>query len=59
MQRLYQDSMAIVRHFGRPSLFITFTTNPDWIEITGKFLTDENGCKPGVTGPTWLHGSFF
>jgi hypothetical protein len=43
MQRLYQDSMAIVRHFGRPSLFITFTTNPDWIEITREFLTDENG----------------
>jgi helitron helicase-like protein len=32
MQRLYQDSMAIVHHFGRPSLFITFTTNPDWEE---------------------------
>ena len=42
MQRLYQDSMAIVRHFGKPCLFITFTTNPDWIEITREFLTDEN-----------------
>ena len=29
MQQLYQDSMAIVRYFGRPSLFITFTTNPE------------------------------
>jgi Helitron helicase-like domain at N-terminus len=43
MQRLYQDSMAIVRHFGRPSLFITFTTNPDWEEITRELLTDEYG----------------
>ena len=30
MQQLFQDSMAIVRHFGRPTLFITFTANPKW-----------------------------
>ena len=34
MQQLYMDSMAIVRHFGKPFLFITFTANPAWIEIT-------------------------
>jgi len=28
MQQLFQDSMAIVRYFGKPSLFITFTANP-------------------------------
>ena len=28
MQQLYQDSMAIIRHFGKPALFITFTANP-------------------------------
>jgi hypothetical protein len=28
MQQLYQDSMAIVRHFGKPTFFITFTANP-------------------------------
>lgn len=28
MMQLYQNSMAIVRHFGRPSLFVTFTANP-------------------------------
>lgn len=33
MAKLYQDSMAIVRHFGKPTLFITFTANPRWIEI--------------------------
>ncbi len=34
MQQLYQDSMAIVRHFGKPTFFITFTANPKWPEIT-------------------------
>jgi hypothetical protein len=28
MQQLFQDSMAIVRHFGKPTFFITFTANP-------------------------------
>jgi hypothetical protein len=37
--------MAIVHHFGRPSLFITFTTNPDWDEITRELLTDEQGVR--------------
>lgn len=30
--------MAIVRQFGRPSLFITFTVNPKWDEITRELL---------------------
>ena len=30
--------MAIVRQFGRPSLFITFTANPKWDEITRELL---------------------
>ena len=34
----YQDSMAIVRQFGRPSFFITFTANPKWDEITRELL---------------------
>ena len=33
MQQLYQDSMAIARHFGKPTMFITFTANPRWTEI--------------------------
>ena len=33
MQKLFQDSMAIVRFFGKPDLFITFTANPHWKEI--------------------------
>jgi hypothetical protein len=34
MYQLYMDSMALVRHFTKPSLFITFTCNPEWQEIT-------------------------
>ena len=30
----YQDAMAICRFFGYPKLFITFTCNPRWIEIS-------------------------
>jgi len=30
----YQDAMAIARKHGGPSLFITFTCNPTWIEVT-------------------------
>ena len=32
--KLFQDSMAIVRFFGKPDLFITFIANPHWKEIT-------------------------
>jgi hypothetical protein len=40
-QQLYQDSMAIVQHFGKLSLFITFTANPNWPE--SQDLLQENG----------------
>ncbi|XP_054744530.1 uncharacterized protein LOC129248947 [Anastrepha obliqua] len=30
MNMHYQDAMAIVRKHGKPSLFITFTSNPKW-----------------------------
>jgi hypothetical protein len=29
MNQLYQDSMALVRKFGKPDLFITMTCNPN------------------------------
>jgi hypothetical protein len=35
MQQLYQDSMALVRKFGKPDLFITMTCNPNWKDISG------------------------
>lgn len=34
MHKLFQDSMTIVRFFGKPDLFITFIVNPNWSEIT-------------------------
>ena len=42
MAKLYQNSMAIVRNFGKPSLFITFTANPKWKEITDELFTGQN-----------------
>jgi len=38
MQKLYQDGIAIVRHYGKPSLFIMFTANPEWDEIVRELL---------------------
>jgi hypothetical protein len=40
MAQLYQDSMAIVRQYGKPDLFITITCNPKWEEIV-------SALKPG------------
>ena len=42
MSKLYQDPMAIVRKLGKPSLFITFTANPDLIEITRELLPGQS-----------------
>ena len=33
MMQNYQDAMAIVRRYGKPDLFITFTRNSNWPEI--------------------------
>lgn len=38
MIQLYQDSMAIVRYFGRLTLFLTFTANTRWEEIERELL---------------------
>jgi hypothetical protein len=40
----YQDGMAICRVFGSPNLFITFTCNPKWEEISDALL-----MEPGQT----------
>jgi hypothetical protein len=40
----YQDGMAICRVFGAPDLFITFTCNPKWDEISDALL-----MEPGQT----------
>ena len=33
--------MAIVWHYGKPDLFITFTCNPRWQEITDELLPQQ------------------
>ncbi|XP_055308584.1 uncharacterized protein LOC129572604, partial [Sitodiplosis mosellana] len=34
MHEYAQDGMTYIRKYGRPDLFITFTCNPNWTEIT-------------------------
>ena len=41
MHMLYQDAMAIVRKMAKPDLFITFTCNPNWIEIKRELLVGQ------------------
>ena len=41
----YQDAMAICRNYGNPDLFVTFTCNPKWPEIT-RALSIIPGQKP-------------
>jgi helitron helicase-like protein len=42
MQQLYQDSIALVRYFRKPDLFITFTANPNWDEITAQLRAGQS-----------------
>ena len=42
MKQLYQDAMAICRHYGRPDYFVTFTCNPKWDEITSEIPAGSN-----------------
>ncbi len=41
MAQCYQDAMAIVREYGKPDLFITFTCNPSWDEISEHLLPNQ------------------
>ncbi|GFS22312.1 hypothetical protein ElyMa_005105000 [Elysia marginata] len=40
----FQDAMAIVRYFGKPDIFITFTCNPKWPEIISALNPQEQAC---------------
>src|SRR6266540_6103868 len=44
MYQLYQDAMVIVSHFGKPDLFVTFTYNPKWPEVTRELLPNQNAA---------------
>ena len=41
MQQNYQDPMSIVRKYGKPDLFITFTCNPKWKEIEEQLFSPQ------------------
>lgn len=41
MHERTQDAMTYVRHYGRPDLFITFTCNPKWEEITQNLFSGQ------------------
>ena len=42
MHEYAQDAMTYVRQYGRPDLFITFTCNPKWVEITNLLLAGQS-----------------
>jgi hypothetical protein len=50
MNQFYQDSMAFVRKFGKPDLFITVTCNPNWLEILHELRRgEETNDRPDLT----------
>ena len=52
MKNCYLDAMAICKYFGFPDLFITFTCNPKWPEIT-RYLQKHNliaDDRPDIIG---------
>ncbi|CAB5176430.1 unnamed protein product [Rhizophagus irregularis] len=50
MYQLYQDAMSIVSRFGKPDLFVTFTCNPRWPEITRELLPHQSAVdRPDLT----------
>jgi hypothetical protein len=44
MKAAYADAMSIVSEFGKPSLFITFTCNPEWPEIKSQLRPGETAA---------------
>ncbi len=46
MNQFYQDSMAFVRKFGKPNLFITMTCNPNWPEILHELRRGGGNQRP-------------
>jgi len=42
MNALYQDAMTMVRHYGKPDLFVTFTCNPKWPEIQCELMEGQD-----------------
>ncbi|GFV08865.1 helitron_like_N domain-containing protein [Trichonephila clavipes] len=41
MQQNFQDTTSVVRDFGKPDLFLTFTCNPKWKEIKDNLFAEQ------------------
>jgi len=47
LRSLAKNALALVSEFGRPSLFITLTCNPNWPEITEQLLPGQTAFDRG------------
>ncbi|KAK6021781.1 hypothetical protein OSTOST_12541 [Ostertagia ostertagi] len=49
MQQSYQDAMAIVARYGKPTYFLTMTCNPQWKEIQENLFSGQSASdRPDV-----------
>lgn len=48
MYQNYLDAMAIVQTFGKPSLFVTMTCNPNWDEIKSNLGHETSNFRPDI-----------
>ena len=54
MAQLYQDALSIVRRFGKPDYFITFTCNPKWPEIQRELVRHQKASdRPDLCIPVF------
>ncbi|KAE9164539.1 hypothetical protein PF004_g29793 [Phytophthora fragariae] len=55
MYKSYQDSMAIVREYGKPDVFVTMTCNPTWEEIEEKIPEPNQSAqdRPDIVARVW------
>jgi len=51
MTQLFQDAMAICRHFHKPDLFLTITANPKWCQ--GRAERERSDPDWGRVTPEW------
>uniref|UniRef100_H3G691 Helitron helicase-like domain-containing protein n=1 Tax=Phytophthora ramorum TaxID=164328 RepID=H3G691_PHYRM len=55
MYQSYQDSMAIVREFDKPDVFMTTTCSPTWEEIVEALGSDQQNAqdRPDIVARVW------
>ena len=56
LQQEYQDAMAIVSHYGKPDLFLTYTMNPKMKEVTENLLPGQIASdRPDLISRVFQH----